>query len=178
LRGEQAAAPGSGIAFDTDPQSGDWLHVTTTGDDGSGRGMFLESTGGPAIVLEAAAIELHALTSSLSASATDYLFFGNFSGTDDFTVAVGGSVLLNSAGGTIGMGSGFATFGLTSGPMNIFTNSGNLNLTAVIGDIVADPGTGQFFIGTTVTPILLVTPDGGGSWNYHIKAGKAWIADL
>jgi len=42
----QAKASGSGIQFDTEPQSGDWLDVETTGTDAGGFGMHFTDSGG------------------------------------------------------------------------------------------------------------------------------------
>jgi hypothetical protein len=128
--------------------------------------------------LEGVGIELASTTSAISMSAPGYSLLGDFSGTDSFSVNVGGNVSINAGAGGLGISTGSAVFGLTSGTMSIFNNSGDVEITAATGDVVCDPGTGSFFVGTQATPILLVTPDGGGSWNYHIKAGKAWIADL
>jgi hypothetical protein len=45
--------PGGGIQFDTHPQVGDWLEVTTTGAGPSFVGIYLQETSGDGIVLEA-----------------------------------------------------------------------------------------------------------------------------
>jgi hypothetical protein len=47
--GSAASSPapsGSGIQFDTSPQSGDWLDIETTGTDASGLGVNIADTGG------------------------------------------------------------------------------------------------------------------------------------
>jgi hypothetical protein len=46
--------PGGGIQFDTSPQVGDWLEVTTTGAGPSGGGIFFNETGGNDIEFDTA----------------------------------------------------------------------------------------------------------------------------
>src|SRR4051794_37120016 len=86
---------GGGIQFDTKPQAGNWLYVETTATSGTA-GIELKASaellfeGGGAITLTSAV--------SISFNAPDFLFTGDFSGTDDYVVNVGGNVLLNGGG--------------------------------------------------------------------------------
>lgn len=174
-----SATPGGGIQFDTEPQAGDWLDVETTGTDGSGYGMHLTAAA-TARVDSDTGIELAvgAGGNSIYATAPDFLFNGTFSGTDDFAVNVGGSVLLNSGTASLGLQAGNVVLGSSNDPVSIFSNTATIHLTASLGDIIIDPGTGTLFLGPSGAPFLMIVPDGGGSWNYHVKTGKTWISDL
>lgn len=180
MRGAAGAAPAGGIQFNTEPQSGGWLDIETTGGDGSGLGLHLQNV--EAVEIDSdAGIVLHVDSggTSLAMSAPDFSFTGSFSGTDDFAVNVGGSLSLNGGNGSIGISAGSGVFAISSGSLDVFNNSGDVQLTSNGGgDVVCDPTTGSFYVGPQTAPILLITPDGGGSWNYHIKTGKAFVADL
>lgn len=169
----------TGIAFDTEPQAGDWLDIETTGSDGSGLGMHFQNVSPVEIDSDAGIVlSVGAGGSSLTAIAPDFQFLGSFSGTDDFSANVGGNVLLNGGAGSLAIQPGGLVFGSASASIDIFSNTASVKLEAFAGDVICNPGTGSFYVGTTGAPIVLITPDGGGSWNYHMKAGKAWIADL
>jgi hypothetical protein len=97
-----------------------------------------------AIGLEAPGIELTATAASVSFNGPDFLFMGDFSGTDDFVVNIGGNMILNARSGAaqIAMQPAvgiqlFTTIGPVTVPQGDFR---------VPGLPVADPGvTGQFW---------------------------------
>lgn len=98
-----ASGGGSGLAFDTDPQSGDWLVVSTTGSGGSGFGIDFTASEGmrlnggdpadnPALFIFQEAAANNEGFSSLSVSVDD----GGFSACDP--TAIEGDASVNSAG--------------------------------------------------------------------------------
>lgn len=148
----------TGIRFDTDPQTGTWLLVTTTGThtSGSSNGIQLKSTGG------------------------DILF-----DADDNTARMFGDEVFLSAGG--------ATSQLLLENTGISTLFGG-NYAALTGGDTGDPPN-YSFVETHADRVLIkgqelvfdypTDPDpvlrvflGGGGYEYHIKTGATWVADL
>jgi hypothetical protein len=132
---------------------GNWLDVDTTSTDGAGFGMKLTAAAG-AIGLEAPDIVLTATVASLSFNAPDFLFMGDFSGTDDFAVNIGGNMILNAKSGAaqIAMqpGVGIQLF-TTIGP--VIVPQGDFR---VPGLPTSDPAvTGQFWNNAGVVRVSL-----------------------
>jgi hypothetical protein len=171
------AGGGSGIQFDTSPQSGDWLDITTTGVDANGFGLDIESTHDVEIN-SLASMELDATTLLLLASAL---------------VEIDAATFLVKSNNILLQGSAGSTAQILSRAISIFANGTTLNLQAqtdltLLGsDSVKVTATSQditLHIGTTTKSVIVTDHlnnqifrvDENG--DLHGKTGKSLVFDL
>lgn len=134
---------GSGIAFDTSPQSGGFLDITTTGQDGSGYGVHISDTGSPnGVKIESAnEIELAAPASEVRLSSINTI------------LEVGGSAGgLNAIQLTIESGGTFAVYD-HNGTRMIETTDGGMG-----GDVI-----GLYGATAVPQPSAITSPTGGAT---------------
>lgn len=148
----------SGIQFDTDPQTGTWLLVTTTGThtSGSSNGIQLKSTGGDIL---------------FDADENTARVFG-----DEVFLSAGGAtaqVGLQNTGISFLFGATYAavTGGDTGDSPNysFFEAHPTFAIIKAQEFVFAEPGSSD--------PVLQIVKV-GGSWQYHAKTGASWAFDL
>ena len=184
MRESTSAAPGSGIAFDTDNE-GDWLYVQgndETAAGGSPHGQTIElrdraASGG--IRLDT----FNALELKSSAQATLHSTAHRCVVLSDYNAGAFDAILLSAPAGSINLSAGTdfnvqssgAAVQLAGTAAGALLLSGNASADLVsFGDVQLVSDSVIRFQSPSGTTLLEVRSDG----TFHILTGKAWVADL
>lgn len=197
-RAAAASSGGSGIQFDTSPQSGDWLYVETTESSGHGPGGYgieLKDDGPSGILLTSDNGQLsigHPFTGTQLRDSSGYgIDINNVGGSGQLTVegsSSGGIFLKDTYGIPSGAGIELETDAtpITVAPANWLnlTSNGASTQGVKITAVGASPEgmtlqvlTERLSLFQDLTEILRVDASTSPA-TYHIQTGASWVADL